>query len=85
MRYKEIYSDQINTATMEEFAKDGLRDKDYNNGALEEAQAVANNAVKAISRLVDILAGSGLLTAEQIAEILAPGGEYILLELMGGK
>jgi len=48
---------------------EALDGEDYDRGALEEAQATADNCAEAIGRLVEILHGRGILTLDDAGKI----------------
>ena len=56
--------------TIKEWAVKELDGHDYEVGSLEAAQYTADNTVKAIGRLLDVLSEDGLLDAKQVARVI---------------
>jgi len=68
MRFKNPYGER--ELTVAEFAANELDGNYYDRGALESAEATANNVNDAFSRLLQVLADRHLLTKNEVHKII---------------
>lgn len=68
MIFKKRYTK--NEYNLQQFVEQGLDGADYDNGAVEQAQAQAENVTKAFARLLATLADKKILSQAEIYKIV---------------